>query len=373
MSDIEEERLLYPAPRVVQTNRKPLYVRGEKTKTYKEPHINLEVMRDVMFAPFEEFMKIEGAKTANNVTRNRRHIFIDRGSPVLFVAHLDTVQEPTHFWANLDYIACPTIDNRLGAWVGMHGLPAMGLYPDVLLTEGEEKSNSSGQDFAKSKQYNFLVSFDRMNDDVAMYGFLDEGWVSTCAKYELKGVKGSYSDISSMEYMGCKGMNVGCGMERYHDKESYTTVSILIRQMKRFASFAADNWNTHFPHKKEEPKYGGNNYLSANDENKDKSTNTSVWKYFWDNVLTPDEWWHMAAQKERGGKNLTFCATCRHYFETNDVVHSSTRNKNFCLSCFSLEMLPQGLNNVDSYHKDVQRILLARREAQQKEGSESYG
>src|SRR5690606_25634734 len=106
-----------------------------RTRTGDGMKFNTKVLKKVLTYPIESFEKL-GKVTNSGGGRwgDERHIYIDRGSNVLGVAHLDSVQTPNHFWINQDYIVCPTIDNRLGAWLMLYGLPSLGVVVDVLLT-----------------------------------------------------------------------------------------------------------------------------------------------------------------------------------------------------------------------------------------------
>lgn len=101
------------------------------------------------------------------------YTFKDNGSPVLAVAHLDTVQEASYssiFRVKGERVLlCPRLDDRLGVYIITRLLPRMGITCDLLLTTGEEVGCSSAELFLTDKQYNWAFSFDRSGADCVLY------------------------------------------------------------------------------------------------------------------------------------------------------------------------------------------------------------
>ncbi len=199
--------------------------------------MNPLTLKHTMLAPFESFEKLGVVGKEADSKYPGRHIYIDRGSSVLAVAHLDSVKVPKFFWCNNKVIACPSIDNRLGAWIILHGLPSMGIYPDVLLTENEESCNSTGEDFQPGEvKWNWMFSFDRMNEDVVLYQYGGGKLQEAIKSHGFAIGNGSYSDISSMGSLEIEGANFGCGMEDYHSDNAHAKVDVVIRQLQKFAA-----------------------------------------------------------------------------------------------------------------------------------------
>ncbi len=171
-------------------------------------------------------------------TASRTACLIPRGSPVLMVAHVDTVLEP-HCAAEIrgNRLYHTGLDNRLGVYLGLEVLPAMGLNVDLLLTTDEEAGCSTAALLRTRKQYNWMFSFDRTGADVVCYQY-------DCAPLTLilngcgfRVGAGTYSCIAELRHLRCCGMNFGCGMFDYHGAGAYCDLGMLNRQLKRFAAF----------------------------------------------------------------------------------------------------------------------------------------
>lgn len=219
-----------------------------------------DTLMDVMSQPFEWFEglgKVTHSKPSRRHT-TARHIYIDRGSNVLGVAHLDSVQNFLGLWFNDYYLSCSTVDNRMGAWLMLYGLPALGFNFDVLLTENEESGCSTAADFTPSKQYNWGFSFDRTGTDVACYQYMDKDTEFMLNNYELEAQYGSYSDVADLD-LGCKCFNFGVGMYNYHSEAAYVKLWELTSMVDRFGLFFNDHDNTLLPHN------GGGRWSSYDD------------------------------------------------------------------------------------------------------------
>lgn len=215
---------------------------------------DLVSLRHVLCAPFESFehLGVVGREAEKDKTYPGRHIYINRGSKVLGIAHLDTVQDAERFWANKTHIASPTLDNRLGAWVLLHGLPQLGITCDILFTENEEGGLSTGYDFVppEGKTWNWMFSFDRGGTDVVFYQYGNGELQKAFKEMGFAIGNGSYSDIASMDHLNVQGANVGCGMSNYHSLSAHVKVSELAEQMRKFAALYMALEFTHFPYEK---------------------------------------------------------------------------------------------------------------------------
>ncbi len=183
-------------------------------------------------------------------------IFRDNGCKVLGVAHLDSVQDTTHFETVTirkgkkicqRLVFNGQLDDRLGAYLLLDYLPQLGLEYDILLTEDEEFCASTAMFFDPPRDYNWMFSFDREGEDVVLYEY---EWVKEFAQ-ALRGVgfrinDGSYSDIRELEHLGCCGFNVGTGLRLGHDMLAYTDLLKLRRQVEHFQRFYRKYRNTHF-------------------------------------------------------------------------------------------------------------------------------
>jgi hypothetical protein len=215
------------------------------------------IMRACMLAPFEAFAHLGTlGQSDKGALHEGRHIYIDRGSKVLGVAHLDSVQKPDYFWSNRQHVVCPTLDNRLGVWVLLHGLPSIGIYPDVLLTENEEKGASTAFDFRPSDpRWNWMFSFDRgvvgsnKGTDVVLYQYDGGELEKALKKSDFTVGIGSYSCIAELDHLGIEGVNVGCTMTDYHSSKAYADIAKLSEQLSKFAAFYTANEQTKYEYK----------------------------------------------------------------------------------------------------------------------------
>ena len=189
-----------------------------------------------MKASFKELSAYRGAQILNN-TPHSRHIYIDRGSKVLAVAHIDSVQAHRGTRITIGKILSSTVDDRIGVYMLLYGLPYLGIYPDVLLTDNEEIGRSTAQFFEPTKDYNWMFQFDRTGSDVVCYQYGTEKLIGALGECGMTVGEGIWSDISYMEYMGCAGFNVGCGMHRYHEIDAYVDINELTLQSALFRYF----------------------------------------------------------------------------------------------------------------------------------------
>lgn len=181
-------------------------------------------------------------------TNGEFYVYQDNGTKILGVAHLDTVQPvstcdiiTTKTGAKV--VISPALDDRLGVWVIVDVLPRLGIEVDWLLTTGEESANSTGEDFVKAhlaksgKQYNWIFQFDRHGTDVVMYDYDTSTLRDRLKSVGMSPGIGSFSDICSMEGLGCAGFNVGVGYEDNHSKRAFAWLDDTFAQVARFMDF----------------------------------------------------------------------------------------------------------------------------------------
>ena len=176
------------------------------------------------------------------------YVHQDNGSKILGIAHLDSVMDTdgcsiVTTKSGTQIVFCPTLDDRLGAYVILDLLPRMGVQTDWLLTVGEEQGASTGYEFARDhvaangKQYNWMFQFDRTGTDVVMYDYDTPELRGKLKSVGMKPALGSFSDIASMEALGCSGFNVGVGYEDYHGPRSHAWLEDTFSQVARFCNF----------------------------------------------------------------------------------------------------------------------------------------
>lgn len=185
----------------------------------------------------------------------QQYAFKDNGSNILAVAHLDTLRQDNHFevvrLSGDTLVFNSKLDDRLGVYTILDLLPRLGIVCDILLTENEELGASTAANFVANKQYNWIVEFDRSGTDVVTYEY---DW-DLVREYFDTGV-GTFSDISKLQSLKCKALNVGIGYYNEHDKRSYFVVEEYIEQIAAFFRFWTDHADLHYPHEPVKCSYG---------------------------------------------------------------------------------------------------------------------
>ncbi len=199
---------------------------------------------DKVFEDFEDF-----AVHPDDFTK--RHIFMDLGAPVLFVAHLDTVQdlrtpEDLCIRPNSKRIFASGLDDRLGVFM-IQMLNKMGVVGDVLLTDHEEIQRSTAKFFQIDKQYNWVCEFDRNGVDFVTYGQDNEEFLELIEEAGLEQGDGSFSDISrlGLDNHPCM-FNIGIGYHEGHSESSYFDTEVFFKRMELFEEFYKRHRNTYF-------------------------------------------------------------------------------------------------------------------------------
>lgn len=173
--------------------------------------------------------------------------FRDNGSSLLAVAHLDTVADTDTRTCNfLDTEGGPVVysralDDRLGAYVLLELLPALGIVHDVLLTVGEEEGRSTALYFDAPKDYNWMIEFDRGGTDVVMYQYEDDDSYALVRDSGARMGSGSFTDICYLEHLGRKGFNWGVGYRDYHGPRSHAYLDDTFAMVARFLKFREAN------------------------------------------------------------------------------------------------------------------------------------
>lgn len=194
-------------------------------------------------------------------TKSGKAWFKDNGANILLVAHLDSCQPFTHFsLAKLKpdtRIFCPTLDDRLGAYVILDYLGKAKVKYDILLTDNEEKRQSTARDFnfPHKRQYNWMAMFDRSGKDVVMYQYENTIAKAALTKHGFTVGKGSYSCIVELDDLGCQGFNFGIGYHDYHTTYAYASRNEIMETLNKFLRFYKEYKNVHFEYKFEEDDY----------------------------------------------------------------------------------------------------------------------
>jgi hypothetical protein len=196
---------------------------------------------------------IDDYHVEGNVTNTEDGIYIfnNHDSPVLAIAHLDSVEQESHFRVMPSEagtrIENAQLDDRLGAYIILDLLPQLGITSDILLTEGEEVYRSTAKYFTAGRQYNWMFSFDRGGTDVVMYQYDDSEMRRLLASEGFVAGEGTGSDIRYLEHLGCKGFNFGCG---YHDRHhnAYAIAEQTVQMVDTFTRFYKRYRDQFLPH-----------------------------------------------------------------------------------------------------------------------------
>ena len=220
-------------------------------------------LRRVLTCKENKFTKLQDAqivevtkKSYYNTNDKSRYIYIDKGSSVLGVAHLDYVK-PYIVGGKMPYsvvdlvddviIYSPTLDDRLGAWILLELLPRLGIECDILLTTDEERCSSTAQYFKASKEYNWMFSFDRQGTDVVMYQYETTKTKAIVEEYGWRSSWGSYSCIADLDSLGVAGFNFGTGYHNQHSTRCHASMVEMLGSVGKFEQFYKDYCETKIP------------------------------------------------------------------------------------------------------------------------------
>jgi hypothetical protein len=188
------------------------------------------------------------------IMQGRQMFYLDKGSPVLAVAHLDTFFGEKQNVRTVEMggdvlLFSPHIDDRVGVYVCLELLNIFEI--DVLITTGEESFQSTAYDFTDvaTHDYNWIVEFDRMGDDVVLYGYED----NTDLVDDLESVgfiigDGSYSDICELESLETGAFNVGVGYYLQHTHRGFVSINTLYGQLDKFYAFYDQYFDKKYDH-----------------------------------------------------------------------------------------------------------------------------
>lgn len=213
-----------------------------------EQAFDREALRRICEMPEEDFVAAYGMQKVSTPgylkdDPDEFYAYLDNGSDVLAVAHLDTVgqahQRACHF---LDteggtVVYSRALDDRLGAYIILELLPKLGIKHDILLTVGEEQGRSTAQHFWPDKDYNSMIEFDRGGTDVVMYDYETADIAELVERSGARVGDGIFSDISYMEHLGIKGFNWGVGYREYHSPRSHAYLDDTFSMVAKYLKF----------------------------------------------------------------------------------------------------------------------------------------
>ena len=167
-------------------------------------------------------------------------------------------------YGNDTLVFSPELDDRLGAYLILDYLPAIGIVADVLLTDHEEIGQTTARDFEPSKHYNAIVELDRGGTDAVFYQYGGGDLEERASDFFPIG-NGSHSDISGMEHCGCECVNVGIGFNNAHTEWCNASLGTVRKQMSALADFLTSIDGEVFPYEPQEYEYMGDDSFSRGD------------------------------------------------------------------------------------------------------------
>lgn len=195
----------------------------------------------------------------------------NENNKVLAVAHLDYVADNKAFEVmDCTFQGVPDIatfngalDDRLGVYAIIELLPKLGLNYDILLTDNEERGQTTARHFKTNKSYNWMFQFDRRGDGCVMYQYHNKESQELLEGYGFNVQIGSFSDISELGALGCIGFNFGTGYYNEHTKEHFASENVFLSQITKFVKFFNDNKDKKMPYQLTDNYHG--RYVQFND------------------------------------------------------------------------------------------------------------
>lgn len=161
-----------------------------------------------------------------------------------------------------DIMQHPALDDRLGLWIILEVLPLLGVECDILLCDSEEIGKSTAkrwQEFIdESVEYNWLVEFDRMGEDVVFYTLESPEWREAWKATGRSIGTGSFTDISALDHLKTCAVNIGISYHRQHHSECYAEIPKTLEACEMFAQFWEQHKDTKFERNYTPPKYENN-------------------------------------------------------------------------------------------------------------------
>lgn len=162
----------------------------------------------------------------------------------LIVAHCDTVKDGGEKGDTADRVSkyrirSLALDDRLGCaimvaiLVSRHPLSQCAF----LVCDDEEIGQTSAKVFKQSISPNWMVELDRRGEDVVCYDYESTLFSGLLRHVGFRVGSGSFSDISSLDDLGCVGFNMGVGYHDEHSEDCYCDLRQTFRQFRRLERF----------------------------------------------------------------------------------------------------------------------------------------
>jgi hypothetical protein len=353
----------------MMTRAMPTVSLSSKQKKWKRLLEKLEMR---CLQPIEELCKLGTVKK----TKDGPLVHIDRGSKILGVAHMDTVARkwPTSVnWVNggkhkLPCINSIQLDDRLGVWVLLDLLPAMGMEFDVLLCDSEERGASTAEHFLSEREYNWGFEFDRAGMDTVLYSYEDDGtWTDALKHHGFDIQFGSFSDISSLTHLGCCFANFGVGYQKQHTDACHAFLDDTVLMAIEFESWFKEQKDTRYSYTHQD-KWS---YRSYGWYGRSSYTSSGKWQWKDSKVSTvsktsdpkPDHYGRIWAKCYHCGKQFYYLPeqgtlwSCPYCTKTVDVARKEEQMPR-CKSCGAREWDDYGCCEICGYDMEMNEIQM---------------
>lgn len=337
---------------------------------------DIDALKQMCTLPEKAFQRIKNA-TIQRDSMGEPAIYVDNGSNILAVAHLDIARglDRNPFDCYMAYlIADPdkkifpgvfnqNLDDRMGVYIILNHLPRMlGVRFDWLLTTNEESGGSTAMAFElpKDKKYNWMVEFDRRGTDVVLYGYDTSDFRNLIGKYATVG-SGSVSDISYLEHLGIKASNWGVGYHLEHSTGHYANLNETADMLNRFIRFYNDYKDVHLPHVEVPRVYASRRYEQwdntfggwtdpstgitySNTAGKCVSCGDSTYSLIYDDIsrtqirvcyaCTKQHYSDKKPKSNNRHSNKSHVLHCENCYKVYPVLYLNSERKELCYRCF---------------------------------------
>ena len=184
--------------------------------------------------------------------------YVNNNASILVVCHLDHVfprlghlpYRLTGTIASGLTVHCPSLDDRLGAWIMLRMLPLYGIQADLLFCDNEETGRTTAEQFCcDHPDYapNWIVELDRMGTDYVTYQYNNVAAEDALVLAGLYPGWGSYSDISDMDSIGQFAFNLGIGYYNNHTLTCHADLDTTLAQLDKLRAFYDANRSIAYP------------------------------------------------------------------------------------------------------------------------------
>lgn len=199
------------------------------------------------------------AEMFNATIDSKSNIFVpsENDSKILFVAHRDVVTDRPRFelLEDKNTVISSMLDDKLGIYAAYILRYKYKLDFDILLTDFEEKCDSSAQYFKTNKQYNWMFQFDRAGQGAVMYDYENVETEKLLNNVGIQLQVGSYSDICELDHLGCVGINFGVAYYKQHSPNCYMKIDEFKNQVRKFKKFYDMYKDVAMPFDSKDPKF----------------------------------------------------------------------------------------------------------------------